>query len=195
MEKLLTTPSQTIGPFFAYSLTAEQYGYNFTSIVNDQLLTGETTAERICITGKVFDGSGKTIGDAMIELWQADENGHYRQPAIEKTNDGFIGFGRMGTGTSPGHSFNFYTIKPVALNGQAPHINVILFMRGSLHMLTTRFYFSDEHELNDTDQLLNSVEPGRRSTLIAHKKMAGGEPVYEFNIFMQGENETVFFKL
>ena len=60
MEKLPTTPSQTIGPFFAYSLTAQQYGYNFNSIVNDKLINEETSGEKICITGKVFDGAGNT---------------------------------------------------------------------------------------------------------------------------------------
>ena len=77
MEKLPTTPSQTIGPFFAYSLTAEQYGYNFNSLVNDKLTNEAIAGEKIYITGKVFDGAGNTIHDAMIELWQADADGNY----------------------------------------------------------------------------------------------------------------------
>src|SRR5665213_2554939 len=99
MEKLPTTPSQTIGPFFAYSLTAEQYGYNFDSLVNDQLISEGTAGERIWITGSVFDGGGNAIKDAMIELWQADATGNYRSAVIAKKNDGFTGFGRLGTGT------------------------------------------------------------------------------------------------
>ena len=198
MEKLPTTPSQTIGPFFAYSLTAEQYGYNFNSLVNDKLVSEKTAGERICITGKVFDGEGNTIHDAMIELWQADANGKYitqypNIPVSQYLNIPFKGFGRLGTGTTEDHSFTFHTIKPGSINGQAPHINVILFMRGSLHRLTTRLYFNDE--VNDNDPLLNSIEPARRATLIANKKVIGNEVQYEFNIFMQGENETVFFKL
>ena len=193
MEKLPTTPSQTIGPFFAYSLSAEQYGYDFNSIVNDKLVNEEVAGKRICITGKVFDGAGNTIHDAMVEIWQADENGKYRATAISEKNDGFTGFGRLGTGTTANHSFNFYTIKPAVINGQSPHINVILFMRGSLHRLTTRLYFSDE--MNDNDPLLNTIEPARRKTLIANKKIVNGTTVYEFNIYMQGENETVFFEL
>ncbi|MEO7044289.1 MAG: protocatechuate 3,4-dioxygenase subunit alpha [Ferruginibacter sp.] len=193
MEKLPTTPSQTIGPFFAYSLTAEQYGYNFDSIVNDQLISEETTGEKIYITGKVFDGAGKIINDAMIELWQADADGNYRAKTINKNNNGFTGFGRLGTGTQTDQSFNFYTIKPAGINGQAPHINIILFMRGSLHRLTTRLYFNDEK--NDTDPLLNAIEPERRKTLIANKTISNEKTVYQFNIYMQGENETVFFQL
>ena len=195
MEKLPTTPSQTIGPFFAYSLTAQQYGYNFNSIVNDKLINEETSGEKICITGKVFDGAGNTIHDAMIELWQADADGNYitQYPNIPISNIPFKGFGRFGTGTTADHSFTFKTIKPGSINGQAPHITVILFMRGSLHRLTTRLYFSDE--LYDNDALLNSVETERRKTLIANKIILNGVTAYEFNIFMQGDNETVFFQL
>ena len=193
MEKLPTTPSQTIGPFFAYSLTAEQYGYHFNSLVNDKLVNGETARGKIYITGKVFDGAGNTIHDAMIELWQADTVGNYRSVSISKRNDDFTGFGRFGTGTTSNHSFTFQTIKPGSIGGQAPHINVLLFMRGSMHRLTTRLYFDDEK--NDNDPLLNSVEPARRKTIIASKVILNGAPAYEFNIFMQGENETVFFQL
>lgn len=185
MEKLPTTPSQTIGPFFAYSLTAEQYGYNFNSIANDKLISEEAKGERICITGSVFDGAGNIIHDAMIELIQEISDVPIPEPKIL--------FGRLGTGTANNHSFNFYTIKPVATNGQAPHINVILFMRGSLHRLTTRLYFNDEK--NDADPLLSAIEPARRKTLIANKIISNEKTVYQFNIYMQGENETVFFQL
>ena len=195
MEKLPTTPSQTIGPFFAYSLTAQQYGYNFNSLVNDKLINEAIAGEKIYITGKVFDGAGNTIHDAMIELWQADADGNYitQYPNIPISNIPFKGFGRLGTGTAADHSFTFKTIKPGSISGQAPHITVILFMRGSLHRLTTRLYFSDE--LYDNDALLNSVETERRKTLIANKIILNGVTAYEFNIFMQGENETVFFQL
>ena len=194
MEKLPTTPSQTIGPFFAYSLTAEQYGYNFNSIVNDKLVSEETAGKKICITGKVFDGEGNTIHDTMIELIQEIPGfglpvSDVRNPKSEIRNL----FGRLGTGTTEDHSFTFQTIMPGSINRQAPHINVILFMRGSLHRLTTRLYFSDE--ANDNDPLLNSIDPARRKTLIANKKITNGKVTYEFNIFMQGENETVFFQL
>jgi protocatechuate 3,4-dioxygenase, alpha subunit len=193
MEKLPTTPSQTIGPFFAYSLTAEQYKYNFNSIVNEKLLNDKTAGEQICIKGKVFDGAGNTVHDAMIELWQADAAGEYRTAVINKKNDGFTGFGRVGTGVADDHSFCLYTIKPAAINNEAPHINISLFMRGSLHRLSTRLYFSDE--VNDNDPLLSSIDPERRKTLIAKKEITSSGIEYVFNIFMQGENETVFFQL
>jgi protocatechuate 3,4-dioxygenase alpha subunit len=192
MEKLRQTPSQTVGPFFAYSLAAEQYGYDYNSIVNGSLIALETEGERIYVTGRVFDGKGNTISDALVEVWQADAKGQYGVSPIRQKNDSFTGFGRLGTGTKPDHSFTFATIKPgSAAEGQAPHINVILFMRGSLHQLYTRLYFSDE--ANENDVLLASVDPARRQTLIAQRKQINGQTFYHFDIHMQGEKETVFF--
>ena len=196
MEKLRTTPSQTIGPFFAYSLTAEQYGYDFNSIVNGVLNDIYAEGERIFITGSILDGGGNTINDAMIELWQADPKGQYRLNPIQHKNDGFTGFGRLGTGTTEVHSFTFSTVKPASIgDGQAPHINVILFMRGSLRHLYTRLYFSDEAQANDNDSLLNAVATDRRNTLIAQRAELNGQVFYNFTIKMQGEGETVFFEI
>ena len=206
MEKLRTTPSQTIGPFFAYSLTAEQYGYDFNSIVNGVMTDVFTVTplrdddesvkgERIFITGSILDGNGNTINDAMIELWQADPKGQYRLNPIQHKNDGFTGFGRLGTGTNPEHRFTFTTIKPGSVNGQAPHIDVLLMMRGSLRNLYTRLYFSDNMAANEQDDLFKSIPENRRKTLIANRLEANGFIFYEFNIRMQGEEETVFFEL
>jgi protocatechuate 3,4-dioxygenase alpha subunit len=192
MEKLRETPSQTVGPFFAYGLTAVQYAYDYTSIADDQLIDQATDGNRIIITGCVYDGQGNAIPDAMIELWQVDGSGKYRTAPLEKDRESFVGFGRLGTGTQPGNQFRFTTVKPGALNGQSPHINVILFMRGSLLHLYTRIYFDDERS-NEEDPLLNSVPPERRYTLIAKSSSAKGITEYRFDIHMQGEKETVFF--
>jgi protocatechuate 3,4-dioxygenase alpha subunit len=195
MEKLRHTPSQTVGPFFAYGLTAAQYGYDYNSIVHGSLIDSETPGERIIITGAVYDGAGKPVSDAMIEVWQANEKGVYQQ-AIDCEKSCFTGFGRLGTGTDAQCRFRFTTIKPgsVAAN-QAPHINIILFMRGSLLHLYTRLYFSDEAEANEKDDLLNMMPPERRHTLIAECRKQDGITEYYFNIYMQGENETIFFQV
>jgi protocatechuate 3,4-dioxygenase, alpha subunit len=209
MKKLKQTPSQTVGPFFAYSLTAEQYGYDFNSIIDDSLADfsfekraknvsiteGGQNAAPVYITGKIFDGAGNSVPDAVIELWQVDENGQYRTTPIQGKNDGFTGFGRLGTGTNAAHRFTFKTVKPASVNGEAPHIDVILFMRGLLLHLHTRLYFSDEITANAKDELLNSVESERRNTLMAHKIEVDGATFYEFNIYLQGEKETVFFDI
>lgn len=194
-EKLKQTPSQTVGPFFAYGLTAEQYGYDYNSIVNGSLAGKEYPGERIKIIGTVFDGAGKPVSDAMIELWQADENGVY-QKQIDCTKNGFTGFGRVGTGVDADSRFSFTTIKPGSIGeNHAPHINVIIFMRGSLLQLYTRLYFSDEEEANKKDTLLNMMPRERQHTLIAERKQNEGPTEYHFNIYMQGENETIFFQV
>ena len=193
MNQLPVTPSQTVGPFFAYGLTARQYGYAYTSLFNENLLDSDQAL--IQITGRIFDGQGNVISDAMIELWQADQNGHYPLEPVHYPNqpDSFKGFGRLGTGTTGDFSFAFTTCKPGRASAQeAPHINVILFMRGSLRTLYTRLYFSDEIEANATDGLLNGVTEDRRHTLIAERT---GNGRYTFDIYMQGDNETVFFDL
>ncbi|MBD0328195.1 MAG: protocatechuate 3,4-dioxygenase subunit alpha [Pyrinomonadaceae bacterium] len=193
MEKLRQTPSQTVGPFFAYSLTAEQYGYDYNSLINGLLMDNDTEGERIFITGNIYDGDGRTIPDAMVELWQADAQGHYRSLPINLKNDGFTGFGRLGTGTDAQHRFQFTTTKPGSVAGQAPHINVILFMRGSLRHLYTRLYFSDEAEANSKDELLKTIPEERLNTLIAQRKEYAGGTAYHFDMHMQGEKETIFF--
>ena len=202
MKKLRQTPSQTVGPFFAYSLTAEQYGYPFNSIINDTLIESNidpqncgTAGERIYITGTVFDGNGASILDAVVELFQADASGEYRTTPIQHKNDGFTGFGRLGTGTNPEHRFTFTTIKPGSVNGQTPHIDVLLMMRGSLRNLYTRLYFSDNMTANEQDDLFKAIPESRRKTLIANRLEANGLVFYEFNIRMQGEEETVFFEV
>ncbi|MDO1445069.1 protocatechuate 3,4-dioxygenase subunit alpha [Rhodocytophaga aerolata] len=186
----LQTPSQTVGPYFAYGLTAEQYLYDYSSISNGNLIVNEQVkGERITISGQVWDGVGKLIPDAMIEIWQANSEGKYL-----KDRSLFHGFGRLGTGTHPQNTVEFQTIKPGSVNGQAPHINVIVFMRGLLVHAYTRLYFSDEAEANATDPVLKSIDPSRQQTLIANKsRRADGCTAYEFNIYMQGEKETVFF--
>jgi protocatechuate 3,4-dioxygenase, alpha subunit len=186
MENLSQTPSQTVGPFFAYSLTAKQYGYNYNSIITDSLVEESVEGERILIRGRIYDGQGNVIPDAVIELIQYFEaDNQYVSSKIA----------RQGTGTSEDGSFTFTTVKPKSINGQAPFLSVIVMMRGSLHHLHTRLYFSDENELNQQDSLLNSIPENRRNSLIANKLQKNNQVSYEFNIKMQGENETVFFKI
>jgi protocatechuate 3,4-dioxygenase, alpha subunit len=185
------TPSQTVGPYFAYALTPKQYGYNFSSLAGPQMVDGEIQGEHIRVIGQVLDGDGVPVPDAMIEVWQADAAGNYPDASQE---DGFTGFGRVGTGTDPGHRFWFDTIKPGATaNGQAPHLNVMVFMRGLLSHLYTRIYFSDEAALNAADPVLGSIDEARRQTLIATREETPGGTVYRFDIHMQGAAETVFF--
>lgn len=191
---LKQTPSQTVGPYFAYGLTAEQYGYDFSSIAGGNLTDDETEGERIHIVGRVLDGEGKPVDDAMIEIWQADAKGRYAHPADPRgSNLAFKGFGRFGTGTDPENRFIFSTVKPGSVEGQAPHITMCVMCRGMLSHAFTRIYFSDE--ANGNDAVLATVPADRRDTLIAKREETPAGIVYRFDVHLQGDQETVFFDL
>jgi protocatechuate 3,4-dioxygenase alpha subunit len=188
------TPSQTVGPFFAYGLTARQYGYDFGQPFDSVVGLPHAAGEHIVLEGRVLDGDGQPIIDALVEISQADAQGRYPADAAAAQASGFRAFGRVGTGIDPQSRFVFRTIKPGAeAPGHAPHINVIVLMRGLLLHAFTRVYFSDEAAANAGDPALNAVPAGRRATLVAERRDEGGLPVYRLDIHMQGPKETVFF--
>ena len=196
MTQLKQTPSQTVGPYFAYGLTPTQYGYDLKSLFTPVLAQPHAQGEHIRITGQVFDGAGHSVLDAVVEISQPHA---HRQPVTSVADAkarGFTGFGRCGTGTLPDNHYAFDTVKPgVAAPGQAPFINVCVTMRGLLVHTFSRIYFDDEAAANSKDAVFNSVPAERRSTLIARREMTGAGPVYRFDIHMQGDKETVFFDL
>lgn len=188
------TPSQTVGPFFAYGLTPTGR-YQWNDAFDNNLVTPDVTGERIRIDGFVYDGDGAIVPDAMLEIWQADAQGRFSDPQDKRTlaNATFKGFGRCGT--SETGAFSFETIKPGAVPGpdgglQAPHILMAIFARGMLLQNYTRIYFDDE-ATTSTDAVMALVPADRRDTLIA-KRIAGSN-VYRFDIHLQGDHETVFF--
>jgi protocatechuate 3,4-dioxygenase alpha subunit len=191
------TPSQTVGPYFAYGLTPNK-DYDWSDAFSNNLITADAVGEKIRVEGIVRDGDGALIPDAMIEIWQADGQGRYITPVDgqAKPNTAFRGFGRCGTNKDGYYSFD--TVKPGPVPGpdgkpQAPHIMVAYFSRGLLTHLFTRIYFSDEAS-NATDPILTQVPAERRATLIATKTDKPG--VYTFNIRPQGDDdETVFFDI
>lgn len=187
---LQATTSQTVGPYFKIGL----------QWLNRDNLVGEgVSGERVTIQGRVFDGDGTPVPDAILEIWQANAHGKYDHPEDTQNKPlepGFKGYGRVPV-TAEG-VFRFATIKPGPVpdpnrKEQAPHLVVSVFMRGVLRRLVTRIYFPDEPR-NAADLILNLVEPARRPTLIA-KKTAGGPGTLEWNVVLQGPNETVFFDL
>ncbi|HEX7389262.1 MAG TPA: protocatechuate 3,4-dioxygenase subunit alpha [Acidiphilium sp.] len=207
------TPSQTVGPFFHYGLPwkggADLVGASalgarpdlFPS-AHDMLNTAvshETPhGEIIEIAGFVFDGAGRGVPDAMVEIWQANAAGRYAAPGDARDevplDPGFIGFGR--SATSAEGEYRFRTVRPGRVPGpgntlQAPHIAVSVFGRGLLRRLATRLYFADGAG-NDTDPVLARVPEARRGTLIARRD---ADRIWRLDIVLQGERETVFFDL
>jgi protocatechuate 3,4-dioxygenase alpha subunit len=192
------TASQTIGPYFAICLTPEKMGRR--GIVSNRLAAPDTPGEHIRIEGRVIDGAGEGVADALLEIWQANAAGRYRHPEDRREDlaldAGFTGFGRCMTGADGG--FSFETVKPGPVPGQgnrlqAPHVSLILHARGMLSHAFTRFYFSDEEAANAEDAVLALVEESRRATLIARREEAAGGTVFRLDIVLQGDGETVFF--
>ena len=188
------TPSQTVGPYFAYGLTAAQYGYDFDQPFDTVLADDEARGTRMRLEGRVLDGDGMPVSDALVEISHVDGQGRYPRNVYEASAMGFRGFGRCGTGTDLGHRYAFHTVKPASqADGEAPHIDMIVTMRGLLLHVFTRVYFQDEAEANAADAVLNSVYAARRHSLLGRKDERGGELIYRFDVHMQGPYETVFF--
>jgi protocatechuate 3,4-dioxygenase alpha subunit len=175
------TPSQTVGPFFEVALL---------DVIGPEVVPSETPGA-IRIHGQLLDGAGEPVPDGMIEIWGADPDGVYPQPG-EPALGAFTGFGRSGTDFEG--RFSFVTLKPGRVPGpdgklQAPHLVAAVFMRGLLKHLQTRMYFPDD-PANGDDAILALVPAERRQTLIARRVADAG---LEWNVVLQGENETVFF--
>jgi protocatechuate 3,4-dioxygenase alpha subunit len=190
------TSSQTVGPFFAYGLVPEPYGRK--GIASNVLTSEKLQGERIVIEGRVLDGKGEPVNDALIEIWQANAHGRYRHSHDARhevpLDPAFSGFGR--TMTDESGAFRFETVKPGRVPGrgnalQAPHIGLTVLARGMPSHAYSRIYFSDEAKANAEDPVLALVAPARRGTLIA--RCEAGTAVYRFDVRLQGEDETVFF--
>jgi protocatechuate 3,4-dioxygenase alpha subunit len=182
------TTSQTVGPFFSIGMCRS---------IKQNLADASVSGERVSIEGRVLDGEGQPVPDAILEIWQANSQGKYAHTEDDQDKQldaNFSGYGRIPTNAEG--KFHFTTIKPGQVPDpdgklQAPHIVVSVFARGLLRRLVTRIYFPAE-PANDLDFALKLVEPARRETLIA-KKLADGVGALEWNIVLQGSDETVFF--
>jgi protocatechuate 3,4-dioxygenase alpha subunit len=166
------TPSQTVGPFFGLGLCGRPQ--------HELVAPGAPGA--VEVRGRVLDGEGDPLPDALVEIWQADERGR-RRPGF--------GFGRCGT--DAGGGFRFLTVKPGALDGpggrQAPRVDLLVFARGLLKPVLTRMYFPDEEAANAADPLLSALPAEARRTLVARPAGDG----LAFDVHLQGDAETAFF--
>lgn len=162
------TPSQTVGPFLHIGLPWD----------DGPLAVPEGTPDSFTITGRLTDGAGAPLPDALVETWQTG-------------GEGRRGFARCPTDANG--EFWVRTVLPPAAPGrdgavEAPHLDVSVFSRGLLNRLVTRIYFPGVEE-NATDPVLTSIDPARRDTLVA-TAVDGG---YRFDIRLHGDGETVFF--
>ncbi|MDR6503269.1 protocatechuate 3,4-dioxygenase subunit alpha [Burkholderia sp. DN3021] len=195
MTTLKQTPSQTVGPYFAYGLCPQQYDYDLKSLFTPTIAATHADGEHVLLVGQVFDGDGNVVSDAVLEFTQVDGAGRYPASRDDIAKSGFTGFARVGTGTDAQHRFVVETVKPGRIAAdEAPHVNVTVMMRGILSHAFTRVYFDDEAAANAADPVLSEVPAERRATLVAKRDAQPGRPiVYRFDIRMQGPDETVFF--
>jgi protocatechuate 3,4-dioxygenase alpha subunit len=168
------TPSQTVGPFLHIGLPWP----DGPDVVPDG------TPGAIVIAGRIVDGDGAPVPDALVETWQCDGDGRFDNPD-------FRGLGRCPT--DPNGRYRIRTVKPAAPDAeQAPHVDVSVFARGLLDRVVTRIYFADEPHANAADPVLSTVDADRRATLLAEPAV-GGTGEYRFDVALQGTAETVFF--
>jgi len=186
------TPSQTVGPFLAIGLPWP----------DGPFVVPPGTPGALMISGQIFDGAGTPVPDALVETWQADPDSRFNHPddprgAAAPAVPGFCGFGR--SATDPDGNYQISTLRPGSLPSpgggiEAPHLNVSVFARGLLDRVVTRIYFPDDAEANAADPVLAAIEdPARRATLIAIAAPDRPESEFRFDIWLQGERETVFF--
>ncbi|WP_069162447.1 protocatechuate 3,4-dioxygenase subunit alpha [Nocardia altamirensis] len=171
MTSLRSTPSQTVGPYLHIGLTWD----------DGPFAVPLGTPGAVWITGRVFDGAGTAIDDAMVETWQVDP----------EDCCGRRGFARSDTRRG---QFALYTVLPQPVSDgagddEAPHLDMSVFARGLLHRVVTRVYFPEHADRHQADPVLATVPPARRGTLIAARAGDG----YEFDVHLQGAHETVFF--
>jgi protocatechuate 3,4-dioxygenase, alpha subunit len=197
---LKETPSQTAGPYVHIGLTPNVCDIKgvYETDLGASMVNAETRGERITVTGRVFDGGGALVRDALVEIWQADNSGLYNSPSETRgvADANFTGWGRSVTRAEDGF-YRFDTIKPGQVpfrdgRKMAPHITFWIVARGINIGLHTRMYFPEEAEANAADPVLARIEhKDRVATLVASRENA----VYTFDVRLQGDNETVFFDI
>lgn len=181
------TPSQTVGPFFAFGLPFAGGG--------DVVPPG--TPDAITVHGTVVDGAGRPMPDALLEFWQLDPDGRVPARAGSMARDAhtFTGFARVATDRAGTYAVR--TLRPGTSSAtlEAPHLAVTVFARGLLHHLFTRMYFPEPTDANAADPLLAALPPERRATLVAVADPGPAGPGYRFDVRLQGSGETVFLDL
>ena len=200
LGRLKESPSQTAGPYVHIGLTPNYLGIEgvYDADLGKAMVSDKTKGERIVIAGRIVDGSGSVLRDAVVEIWQADAAGLYNSPSEMRgdADPNFTGWGRTGVDWQTGQ-YRFETIKPGRVpfpdgKMQAPHVTLWIVARGINIGLHTRMYFGDEETANAEDPVLTRIElQVRVPTLIA----ARDGDTYTFDIHLQGENETVFFDI
>lgn len=186
-NRLGQTPTQTVGPYFAIGLAPDVVALPLAAAATGEIAGPEVEGEPIVLEGRVLDGAGEPVADALIEAVQRAPDGSWGQGGSR----GFRGFGRAATDAHG--RYRFRTVRPgVASPEEVPGLWLIVQARGLLGPLVTRAHLADDEAAARRDPVLAAVPAPRRATLLAHPLRPG---LYRFDIRLQGEAETVFFDL
>lgn len=183
LPKLIPSGSQTVGPYFRIGLEH----------LIDRQAWYQSLSGSIELHGCVIDRDGAPVSDALLEFWGADSSGNYPDVG-QLPDDQLTNFRRAATDAKGRYSISLVKPGPASFGDgrlQAPHCLVLVFARGLLRHLITRVYFEDELA-NPADPVLLEVPSDRRLTMVARVDH-GKERSFQWNIVLQGENETVFF--
>ena len=182
------TPSQTVGPYLSIALRWP----------DGPFAAPEGTPGAVWLRGRVLDGDGAPVTDALVETWQCDPDGGFDHPDDPRgrTTPAVAGFRAFGRSETLEGEYAVLTVKPGRLPDgqgglQAPHVDVSVFARGLLDRVVTRLYFSDEEAANAHDPVLAALSPAQRRTLVAEPAADG----YRLDVVLQGAGETTFFRV
>jgi protocatechuate 3,4-dioxygenase alpha subunit len=182
MPDLTATPGQTIGPFFHDALPFDR----------DRELVPPGSPGSVRLHGHVYDGAGRPVPDALLEIRQADGSGGVPrvEGSLHRPGGDFTGWGR--SSTDPSGHYWFSTVEPGPTHdGCAAFFAVTVFARGLLNRLFTRIYLPGDHAALSADPLLGQLDDDARSRLVAERETDGG---LRFDVHLQGERETVFLR-
>jgi protocatechuate 3,4-dioxygenase beta subunit len=183
-DELVRTPKQTEGPFYPNKMPLDTD--NDLLIINDAMTpaVGEITH----LEGRILDAKGDPIRNALVEIWQVDNNGAYLHTGTsnkDKRDANFQGFGRFLTGSTG--EYYFRTLKPVPYPGRTPHIHFKI-RRAGKELLTTQCYIKG-HEGNAKDGIYKRItdDKARESVTIDFAPIADsriGELSAKFDIVL-----------
>lgn len=190
------TLSETTGPVFGHLDVAE----------HEQDLTRQhadpPVGQRMILHGRVLDGDGKGVPDALLEIWQANSAGRYIHkwdPYDAPLDPNFSGVGRCITDKDG--QYRLVTIKPGPYpfgnhyNAWRPsHIHFSVFGPAFTTRLITQMYFPGD-PLLPQDPIFNAIRDERaRQRVICDfdldATVADWANAYRFDIVLRGPGAT-----
>ena len=132
------------------------------------------------LAGRVLDGAGEPVPDAMVEIWQADASGGHRAASAGAAAAPTPTAATASSPSSPGG------------DGQAPHLDVLGLRPRPAEAAADPDLLPGRAEANAADPLLAALADAERAALIAPRD---GDGELRFDIHLQGERQTTFFAL